>query len=64
MEDYECFYLLNTLTQERGPRAREAAELLTIPDALIPDLTHFARDPQPLLEHRRQLARAIEKLTD
>ena len=64
MEDYECFYLLNTLTQERGPRAREAAELLTIPDALIPDLTHFTRDPQPLLEHRRQLARAIEKLTD
>ncbi|MBM3499053.1 MAG: DUF4091 domain-containing protein [Armatimonadetes bacterium] len=62
IEDYECFYLLRSLTEKGGAQAQEAAKLLAIPEAIIPDATHFTRDPQPMLEHRRKVAEAIERL--
>jgi len=60
IEDYECFYLLRSLTERGGAKAQEAAKLLEIPEPIIPDATHFSRDPQPMLEHRRKVAEAIE----
>jgi hypothetical protein len=62
IEDYECLYLLRSLTEKGGAKAQEAAKLLEIPEAIIPDATHFSRDPLPMLEHRRKVAEVIEGL--
>jgi hypothetical protein len=74
MEDYEYFWLLQQqvkrvealnrepLNRERQQLVREAKGLLTIPDEISKDLTHFTTDPRPMLEHRDRVARMIEKL--
>ncbi len=64
IEDYEYFYLLRSLVERaKGkPEAAEAAKLLAIPETIITDKTRFSRDPQLLLEHRRKVAEAIERM--
>lgn len=66
IEDYEYFHLLRDLAAKAGVRrgAARQADLLRIPEAIITDKTNFTRDPQPLLEHRREVAEAIEQLQD
>jgi len=64
MEDYEYFYLLRSLANQSKEKARaaEALKLLSIPEEIVTDKTHFTRDPELLLEHRRKVAEAIETL--
>jgi Glycoside hydrolase 123, catalytic domain/Glycoside hydrolase 123 N-terminal domain len=64
IEDYEYLYLLRSLVEraQGEPAAAEAAKLLAIPEEIVTDKTHFTRDPQPLLAHRRKVAEAIERL--
>ncbi|MBI4881259.1 MAG: DUF4091 domain-containing protein [Planctomycetes bacterium] len=56
IEDYEYFHLLARLV-------REAEPLLRVPPEICVSLTSFTRDPRPLLEHRRRVAEAIERLS-
>lgn len=51
-------------TDERAALLAEAKRLLTVPDEVSRDLTHFTTDPRPLLEHRERLARMIERLAE
>jgi hypothetical protein len=62
IEDYEYLYLLRSLTEKGGAKAKEAAKLLEVPESIVQDKTHFTRDPLPILEQRRKVARAIEEL--
>jgi hypothetical protein len=66
IEDYEYLHLLRDLVAKAGIRRRAVrqADLLLIPEEIIADKTDFTRDPQPLLEHRRKVAEAIEQLQD
>jgi hypothetical protein len=68
MEDYEYFWLLQqevsrveALNRE-ADSIREAKRLLIVPEEISKDLTHFTTDPRPLLGHRDQVARMIERL--
>jgi hypothetical protein len=67
IEDYEYFAILRRLLREKGgalaadARLRYAA-LLTVPDSVSADLTHFTRDPAPLEAHRHLLGQAITEL--
>ncbi len=68
MEDYEYLWLLQReITRlENHPGAKSkikaAKALLVIPETVSRDLTHFTTDPRPLLKHRDQVARMIERL--
>lgn len=68
IEDYEYFYLLQQAVARaeaagRDDEAvREARALLTVPEEICRDMTHFTKDPQPLYAHRKRLARALERL--
>ncbi|MER3499983.1 MAG: hypothetical protein C4295_00645 [Candidatus Fervidibacterota bacterium] len=67
VEDYEYFALLQAQIERVRHRApasliAEAHKLLEIPEHISTDLTHFTSDPRPLLEHRRKVARMIERL--
>ncbi len=78
LEDYEYFWLLDqqvrrvgALIEERGKngvmgsraeRLARARALLGVPANVSRDLTRFTTDPRPLLAHRDQLARLIERL--
>jgi hypothetical protein len=74
MEDYEYFWLLEQevkrveplnrekLNGDRAQLVREARRLLTVPEEISKDLTHFTTDPRPLLDRRDRVARMIEKL--
>jgi hypothetical protein len=78
MEDYEYFWLLGeevrrveglkveSVKGEAGQtvaaRVREAKALLTVPENVSKDLTHFTTDPRPILDHREKVARMIEQL--
>lgn len=70
MEDYEYLWLLRQETEARA-RAQgagdeallaEARRLLVVPESVSRDLTHFALAPEPIREHRRAVARMIERL--
>ena len=69
LEDYEYFWLLRAaVAKARAAKVEsavlaEAEKLLTIPEAIIVDKTHFTRDPLPLYAHRRALAEAIERVS-
>ncbi|MBM3335518.1 DUF4091 domain-containing protein, partial [Candidatus Sumerlaeota bacterium] len=70
IEDYEYFWLLRDLVEKaekRGTASSEqiarAKQLLTIPDSIARDQTHFTLDPLDLYRYREQLASAIEALT-
>ncbi|MEW6746655.1 MAG: glycoside hydrolase domain-containing protein [Planctomycetota bacterium] len=69
IEDYEYFALLRERIEKARsrdgrppPNLAEAEALLTVPEDICTSLTQFTRDPMPLYEHRRKLARAIEAL--
>ena len=67
IEDYEYFVILRRLLLEKGAgldaNARQRYEaLLTVPDSVSVDMTHFTRDPAPLEAHRHQLGQAITEL--
>ncbi|MDW8290863.1 MAG: DUF4091 domain-containing protein, partial [Armatimonadota bacterium] len=67
VEDYEYFVILQRLverTRGKAPAAllAEAEKLLQVPAHISQDLTNFTKDPRPLLEHRRKIARMIERL--
>jgi len=68
IEDYEYFYLLRQLVEQRqaagddSAAVREAEALLTVPEEVCVDMTHFTTDSAPLYAHREKLARAVERL--
>ena len=67
IEDYEYFVILKRLLQEKGTglgadARRRVEELLTVPDSVSVDMTHFTRDPAPLEAHRHLLGQAITEL--
>ena len=67
IEDYEYMVILDALLNEKGaslsPKKRHDLEnLLQVPDEISTSLTHFTKDPKPILDHRRKVARAIERL--
>jgi hypothetical protein len=67
VEDYEYFVLLQRQIERLRGQApatllQEAERLLEVPEHISKDLTHFTTDPRPLLEHRRKIARMIERL--
>lgn len=65
IEDYEYLALLEELCRKRGPddaAAREARNLLSVPEEISRDLTHFTKDPRVVLDRRRKIAEAIERL--
>jgi hypothetical protein len=69
VEDYEYFVILERLLRENRERLpdtqyRAWAELLTVPEAVTRTLTDFSTTPEPVLEHRERLARAIEQVLD
>jgi hypothetical protein len=67
VEDYEYFVILQKQIERLRGKApenllKEAEKLLEVPEHISKDLTHFTTDPRPLLEHRRKIARMIERL--
>ena len=67
IEDYEYMALLDRLLKERGPKlserkTRQMKHLLKVPQEISEDLTHFTKDPDPILKHRSKVAHAIEEL--
>jgi hypothetical protein len=69
VEDWEYFHLLDQLVRkaesngDHAPAVERAKKLLMVPTAICKDLTHFTRDPKPLLAYRIRLAQAIEGMT-
>jgi hypothetical protein len=69
IEDYEYFWLLRDLVEktkkrsEKGDALARAEQLLTIPDAITRDQTHFTHDPLDLYRYRTALAEAIVALS-
>ena len=67
IEDFEYLAILKRLLEERGDslsgKERKRYEgLLSVPDAISTDLTHFTSSPAPIEKQREAIARAIEKL--
>ncbi|MHC1765250.1 MAG: DUF4091 domain-containing protein [Verrucomicrobiia bacterium] len=68
MEDYEYFWMLQQAVERLeasptdGELAKEARALLTVPQVVSKDLTHFTTDPRTLLAHRSRLAAMLERL--
>ena len=65
IEDHEYFVLLQDLIRKKAAAAvalPDAESLLRVPESISKDLTRFTKDPSLLLEHRRRLARAIERV--
>ena len=68
VQDWEYFNLLAGLVRkaesrgDHSPVLFHAKELLTIPDSICRDMTHYTTDPQPLYRYREKVARAIELL--
>ena len=73
IEDYEYLALLSRLVArakalppERRPAPEwlaEAEALCTVPDAISRTMTDYTDDPQPLLERRRRIGDALDRLT-
>ncbi|MGC8668565.1 MAG: glycoside hydrolase domain-containing protein [Chthonomonadales bacterium] len=69
VQDWEYFHLLASLIHRaeasgmRGPILNRARTLLTVPDAICKDMTHYTRNPQLLYRRRMELARAIEAMS-
>jgi hypothetical protein len=67
VEDHDYFVLLSEQVERLRGKAdaaliRDAEGLLAVPEAISKDVTHFTTDPGLVLEHRRKVARMIEKL--
>jgi hypothetical protein len=69
IEDYEYLWLLRDLVEKakkRGDKSEtltRAESLLTIPDSITRDQTHFTHDPLDLYRYRENVAKAIEGLS-
>jgi hypothetical protein len=67
IEDYEYFKLLEKAAREAPGKAakavREARGLLDFPVSLFKSGQEYTKDPQALLDDRRRIAEAIERLT-
>ena len=61
LEDWEYLYLLQQAVNKRLPAAVAAAGLLEVPPAVSADMTHFAREPQPIYAQRARLAAALAR---
>ncbi|MDD4872810.1 MAG: DUF6067 family protein, partial [Kiritimatiellae bacterium] len=67
MEDYEYLYLLKKQIERVQGKASEkliseAQALLTVPENISKDTTHFTFDVRQVMEQRRKIATMIEKL--
>jgi hypothetical protein len=68
VQDWEYFNFLAGLVRkaeskgDHSPVLLHAKELLTIPDSICQDMTHYTTDPQLLYRYRERIARAIELL--
>jgi hypothetical protein len=61
-------WMLRDLLADRGddlPAAEreQFRRLLDVPASISESMTQFTTDPEPILEHRRQVAEAIETLS-
>ena len=69
VQDWEYFHLLASLVDRAGAAGirnaalAKARSLLTVPEVICKDMTHYTRDPQLLYRRRMELARAIEALS-
>ena len=68
VEDWESLYLLreliNTKRESLSPELlKEAESLLSVPESITVDMTHFTTDPEPIYTHREKVAKMIEKLS-
>jgi hypothetical protein len=67
IEDYEYFKLLEKAVREAPGKAakaaREAKRLLDFPVSLFRSGQEYTKDPKALLDYRRRIAVAIERLT-
>jgi hypothetical protein len=66
VEDYEYFRLLEKAVLEAPPAMRHWAEkgrgLLDIPAAIFRSGQDYNKDPRAVLDHRRRIGEALEKL--
>jgi hypothetical protein len=66
VEDYEYFRLLEKAVREAPPAmtdwAKKGRRLLNIPAAIFRSGQDYTKDPQVLLDHRRRIGEALEKL--
>lgn len=67
VEDYEYLTMLKKLlTEKKGSLDKtvyeQYAELLTVPESISKDLTHFTTDPTTIEAQRHKIAQAIEQL--
>ena len=66
IEDYEYLWMLREAIAKKAgsPAARQAAALLEVPEEIVGEnASSFAHRPLPILEHRRRVAEALEKLS-
>ena len=62
IEDFEYFTILERLAKEKPSKAAAARRLLQIPTSIYTDEQHYSKDPQSILQYRRRIAAAIQKL--
>ena len=62
IEDYEYLTILERLAKEKPSKAAAARRLLQIPTSIYTDEQHYSKDPQSILQYRRRIAAAIQKL--
>lgn len=58
----EYFTILERLAKEKPSKAAAARRLLQIPTSIYTDEQHYSKDPQSILQYRRRIAAAIQKL--
>lgn len=67
IEDYEYLVILENLINEKTERLSKQKlnyykSLLEVPDSISKSLTEFTKTPEPILERRDEIAKAIEEL--
>ncbi|MFO7902134.1 MAG: glycoside hydrolase domain-containing protein [Planctomycetota bacterium] len=67
IEDYEMLWTLRDLLSSQGQKLsaeqrKQYENLLEVPPEITRSMTDFTTDSKPILEHRRQVAEAIERL--
>ena len=61
IEDYEMLLMLQDLKAKRPELAERIDTLLMIPAGMTSSLTDFTKDPAPIYERRRAIARLLEQ---
>lgn len=70
VQDWEYFHMLASLIARAeasgmsGASLTRAKSLLTVPNSICTDMTHYTRDPQRLYRRRLELAEAIEGIAE